>query len=320
MRRVISLGGVAVALLVDDSARWPAVDALFGACPEAEGNVLVTLQVGATAGPVPERAPDVAYSDVDLWFTDRGALTRHRRGLVVQRDGDVITAGGAVVDAGYVRAFRRSVQHVLVDALAEHGRFALHAALVARDGEAVGVLGDTGSGKSTLAVSAIARGWSVLGDDIAFAVAGDGTAVDVTAFPKPLHVPVEAVHTRPIGAADAIVLRDDPRSRLVVQGQVGVSHVARRLRGLIVVRHGAAGARLEPLPSGPRLLTLIMRSYPLQASPARVREFFPLAARISRLPAVLFEHASDPVDRIRQAADLLPAAWEACTPSEAQNQ
>ena len=101
----------------------------------------------------------------------------------------------------------------------------------------------------------------------------------------------------------------DARGRFVVRDGLTPDDVARLVRGVIVVRHGTADARLVALPSGTRLLTLTMRSYPLQASPARVRDFFPLAARISHVPVVLLEHAADPTVRAARAADLLSDAW-----------
>ena len=78
--------------------------------------------------------------------------------------------------------------------------------------------------------------------------------------------------------------------------------------GIVLVRHGAAAASLVSFPIGPRLLTMVMRSFPLQGSPTRVRQFFPLAARLSHTPVVLLEHAADPAARVAEAATLLREA------------
>ena len=306
MRRVISVAGLAVLLEAEDPARWHALDALFGLCPTAAAaHGVIRLRFADAFPPVPERPADVAFSDVDLWYTDAGAVTRHRDGIVVGRDGDGILAGGPASGEGSAKAFRRATQHVLADALADHGRFALHGAVVVDGGGAMLVLGDTGSGKSTLAVSALRLGWSVVADDIAWIAAADDGALTVTGFPKPLHAPPEIIDDLPV---DADRVADDPRERFVLRGGLTVDDVPHRIRGIVLVRHGTAAATLVPFPIGPRLLTMVMRSFPLQGSPTRVRQFFPLAARLSQTPVALLEHAADPRARAAEAATLLREA------------
>ena len=182
------MAGIAISLQADDADRWGAVDALFERCPTVGLTGTISVHFGEAVPPVPERAPDVAFSDVDLWFTETGVVTRHVSGVVVGRDGDVVAAGGSAAGDELSRAFRRSAQHVLVDALADHGRFALHAAVLAHDDAAFLVLGDTGAGKSTLAVSALGLGWSVLADDIAWTFPGAGRSCDGRRLPEtPAH-------------------------------------------------------------------------------------------------------------------------------------
>lgn len=306
MRRVISVAGLAVLLEADDPARWHAVDALFGMCPTAAVDAGV-LHVCFSASPplAPERPADVAFSDVDLWYTDAGVVTRHHAGIVVVRDGDTVLAGGPAIDEGLAKAFRRSVQHVLADAMAAHGRFALHGAVVVDGTGAIIVLGDTGAGKSTLAVSALRLGWSVVTDDIAWVAAAADGALTVSGFPKPLHAPPEMVDGLPVDA-DRVV--GDPRQRFVLRGGLTADDVAHRIHGIVIVHHGTAAATLASFPTGPRLLTMVMRSFPLQGSPTRVRQFFPFAARLSHTPVVLLEHAADPAVRAAEAAALLREA------------
>ncbi len=306
-RRVIPMAGVPIALAASDDARWRAVDALFGLCRDVAAEPVASIELGPLAPPAPVAAPDVRFSDVEMWFTDRGVVTRHASGLTVVRDGPAIEAGGPDIGADLARALRRSVQHVLVDAMAELDRLALHAAaLGSPDGQgAVVVLGDTGAGKSTLAISAQAAGWAVLSDDISW-LRLDGDAITATGFPKPLHVPPDLRHAV-ADATDRIV--GDERRRFVSRAGLATDDAPWPLRGVVEVRHGTGDGTLTPLPSGPGLLTAMMRSFPLQQWPPRVRQFFPYAARLSHLPAVRLEHAADPALRAAEASTLLDAAW-----------
>ena len=302
MRRVISVAGIAVSLEADETSRWRALDALFGLCPTVDDDGALRLCFSASPPPAPARPPDVRFSDVELWYTEEGVVTRHRDGIVVVRDGDEIRAGGPAAADGSAKAFRRAVQHVLADAMAVHGRFALHGAVVVDGTGAIIVLGDTGAGKSTLAVSALRLGWSVVTDDIAWVAAAQDGSLTISGFPKPLHAPPEVLDGLPV-EADRVV--DDPRERFVLRTGLSADDVAHPVRGIVIVRHGLAAATLVPFPTGPRLLTMVMRSFPLQGSPTRVRQFFPFAARLSHTPAVLLEHAKDPTARGVEAAGLL---------------
>jgi hypothetical protein len=307
-RRVVPMAGVPIALDATDDARWRAVDALFGTCRDVTAAPELSIELGAVAPDSPARPADVHFSDVDMWFTDRGIVTRHESGLTIARDGLAIEAGGPDIGGDLSRAFRRSVQHVLVDAMADLDRFALHAAAFEAPGGdgAVVVLGDTGAGKSTLAIVAQSSGWAVLTDDICW-LRLDGNCLTVTGFPKPLHVPPDLRHAVP-DATDRIV--GDERSRFVSRAGLATDDVPRVVRGVVEVRHGtAAEGALTPLPPGPELFKTAMRSFPLQRSPSRVRDFFPYAARLSRLPASRLEHAADPATRAAHAAELLESAW-----------
>jgi hypothetical protein len=50
--------------------------------------------------------------------------------------------------------------------LTANGREALHASVVARDGQALAVVGASGSGKSTAALALLDRGWQLVADDL----------------------------------------------------------------------------------------------------------------------------------------------------------
>ncbi len=73
----------------------------------------------------------------------------------------------------------------LLELLKRRGRFALHAACLARDGCGLLLAGTSGSGKSTLAAALARGGFDFLGDDTVFL---DATGRAVFAFPDELDV------------------------------------------------------------------------------------------------------------------------------------
>lgn len=133
-----------------------------------------------------------------------------------------------------------------------HRFLLLHAAAVARDGEALVMTGDSGAGKSTLAAILGYRGWRFLGDEFALLGPADGC---FHPFPRPTSLknasidllrdvaPSDRFGPRFEGTikgtiqhllppADAIAAMDEPaRPRLVVMPTyaVGVEPQSRRL-------------------------------------------------------------------------------------------
>ena len=73
---------------------------------------------------------------------------------------------------------------LLAALLRQRGCLVLHGAAVARDGHAIGFLGNSGWGKSTLAASLVGRGWRLLTDDL-LVVSGlsNGTSAGSSAGP-----------------------------------------------------------------------------------------------------------------------------------------
>ena len=66
--------------------------------------------------------------------------------------------------------------------LRQRGLAVVHGSAVAKDGRAVGFVGDSGWGKSTLAASLVERGWRLMTDDL-LVVGGLGTDAPPTAIP-----------------------------------------------------------------------------------------------------------------------------------------
>jgi hypothetical protein len=73
----------------------------------------------------------------------------------------------------------------LLELAKRRGRYGLHAAALAMDGNGVLLAGGSGSGKSTLATALIRAGWDFLGDDLVF-LGADDDGIRALAFPDDL--------------------------------------------------------------------------------------------------------------------------------------
>lgn len=96
---------------------------------------------------------------------------------------EVVVEPVASADRDYVGAIVTGELFSVV--LRQRGRLVLHGSCVARDGMAVGFVGESGWGKSTLAASLVARGWHLLTDDL-LVVDGidEGTPVSIPSHPS----------------------------------------------------------------------------------------------------------------------------------------
>jgi hypothetical protein len=264
---------------------------------------------------LPDRPPDLTYTGIDVWLGGDGAACRSATGVAARRVGSDIHVGGPPDDQStsntppdpafdLATAFRRSVQHVLVDALAEHGRHALHAAAI-RSGDVVVVaLGDTGAGKSTLAYAASQRGWSVLTDDLTFVTIDDGRLL-AWGLPKPLNIPRDLLDDDQIGAdRSGRAIPNDARNRVQVPlelDQRNGGHIA----AVVLIEHATGSGHLQQIEPGPSLLKSLLPSFPLAPDRHRMRELFPSAAALSRMPAWTLSHDLDPTRRLDVAGTLL---------------
>ena len=79
--------------------------------------------------------------------------------------------------------------------------------------------------------------------------------------------------------------------------------------GVVEVRHGTGDGAVAPLASGPPGGDGGGVVPVAGARRGELRQFFPLAARLGRLPAVTIAHAADPAMRSARAAVLLDEAW-----------
>lgn len=78
----------------------------------------------------------------------------------------------------------------------------LHAAVVARDGKAIVIPGESGQGKSTLCASLVARGWRHLSDEFALL---DPETLRITAHPRPISLKNQSIPAMKAWAPDAVI-------------------------------------------------------------------------------------------------------------------
>jgi hypothetical protein len=322
MRRVVQLAGRDVELSADDERRWEAIEALFAGCPDSARTPQLRLQFARRSPALPDRTADLSYTGIDVWLDPEGVACRSVTGIAARRHGDDIRVGGPSDDPGasepaldpaldLATAFRRSVQHVLADALAEHGRHTLHAASIRHGEHVVVALGGTGAGKSTLAYAASRHDWTVLSDDLTF-VASDGDHLVAWGLPKSLNIPGDLIGDDQSGRGHAgLVIPDDERRRVRVPLERSYVLAGGRVSGVLLIEHGPGAGHVERMAPGPSLFKTLLPSFPLAPDRRRMRDLFPIAGALSRLPAWTLYHDADPTRRLDVAGRLLEQIVEA---------
>jgi hypothetical protein len=299
MKRNIDIAGVAVEIAAADAIGWGPVDALFGPCLDTDEPPELTLRHGFDVPALPDRAADQASPELAVWFDEDGVSARHASGLCARRIADRIVAGGSG-GRDPVRAFRLATQPPLIDALARHGRHALHAASLEHGGAAVVVLGGSGAGKSTFAFAGARSGWRIVADDLSL-VYGT-TPTFVSGLPKPVNVPADVLGAPPEGS---LQIPDDDRRRWVLPASVIGARSTYPVRAVVLVGHSADEAAIVETPPSPARLERLIAALPLGLMPSALRAYFPVAAALSRLPAFVYRHPRDPAERAGAAAALL---------------
>ncbi len=184
--------------------------------------------------------------------------------------------------------------------LAAQDRWIVHGAGVVPP-EASGALiatGPAGAGKSTTAAAALAAGWPVLADDLLVVRPGPG-APAVTGVPRPLAVPPD------VGAHLGRPLGGDPRGRRAVDAELaGGWHP---IAAVLVLGHGDhAATEAVRIRAVDAVRALTTAHFPA-AIDGRMRSWFPVAARLARLPAWRLDLGADPADRLAGTAAALRA-------------
>jgi hypothetical protein len=300
MKRRIAIAGVGIDLRAVDASRWEALDALFGACLDSAGPASIAVDYQERAPEVPGRPPDQVSAEVAIWFDPDGVSARHLTGVCGRRVNDAIVVGGWRPGIEAVRAFRLATQAPLIDALGEHGRHALHAAALERDGSAVLVLGGSGAGKSTFAFAGSRGGWKIIADDLSIVDLSD--AVYTSGLPKPVNVPSDALDLPPHGSRP---LPNDERARWALPATAITARGRYPVRAVVTLGHSADSAEILETPASPDRLRRLIASLPLAGMPRAIRGFFPVAARLSRLPTYTYMHPADPTERVASAIALL---------------
>ncbi len=306
-------------LSADDASRWDAIDALFAGCAESAGSPQLHLEFARQPPELPARPPDLSYTGIDVWLGGDGAACLSVSGVAARRQGDDICVGGPAPRAGasdhdptidLATAFRRSVQHVLADALAEHDRHTLHAASMSHGDHVVVAVGGTGAGKSTLAYAASRHEWTVLSDDLTFVAGDGGDQLVAWGLPKPLNIPSDLLRDDDHGRGSAVIPNDE-RKRVRVPLERSPTVDGRRVSAVLLIEHAAGAGQVQRIEPGPSLMKTLLPSFPLAPDRHRMRELFPIAAALSRLPAWTLHHDADPSRRLDVAGTLLDQVVEA---------
>lgn len=296
---VRDVGGVAVALEGFAAGSTRVLDRL----PHHPGPPAVRLVRGGTAGPPPPRAWDLETAGLRVWWQCDGSVVLEGSGACAR-----VADGVAVIEAGAdVRSERQFVELALMHLLAPHGRFVLHAGALAESDRAWLVVGPSGSGKSTVAAAALARGWTVLADDLVVVRSGpDGPGV--LGIPVPVAVPAE------LGLAGTPMVGDARRRVLV---EVPATPRWFLVHGVVVAAHDCGPGYLAPC-SGDRVLSVLLASSFLVAERRRLAAYFPCAAALARLPAFTVGLAADPAVRLHALGDALARLVESGAPAASE--
>jgi cytochrome c-type biogenesis protein CcmH/NrfG len=293
----VDIGGVPVELRATDAMRAAAAHSLLGRMDPSSAGPVAVFTFGRHRTAPPGRRPDDGVGPLKLWNDDSAFSITYRDSLGGRVEANRARLGGHVADLS--RAFRYVAPFMLASLLAPHERFLLHAGAIARDGEAVLVLGATGSGKSTLVLAALQDGWTVLADDLVTVSLGP-RGPSVSGMPRPLVVPAEVVQR----AAPVQDAQTDAKRTRVELAFDAWDRSAYPIAAIIVTGRGQRpDAVLEPT-ERPDLLGILIQSM-LSQQRHNIRRYMTAAATMCDLPAWRLLHSSVPEIRLTQVAQAL---------------
>lgn len=204
------------------------------------------LGVPVTEGRVPEPW-DAATDGAPYWWAEADRLLFHGKRARLYVEADTVTIDAAGPDA-------RAEEDWLLYATAARAlltfqrRYNLHATVVvAPDGRAVAILGESTAGKSTATAELVRRGWGFGCDDIAeVATSADGPVVKPVA--RPIHLADDVARRLGADPADGRLLPlRDKRAYAVA----GADLTPRPLGAMVVLSTLARGATVEAFPVAP---------------------------------------------------------------------
>jgi hypothetical protein len=289
------------------SAGWIApIERLATAWAEQEGGPVVgTVRCGSGVDAQPEGPPDISNGGVEVWATSDVPFVTVEDLRFSMPDANTLAVEGA--PSTERRALHLALPVALGSLLANADLWVVHGAAASRpsDGAAVLVSGSTGAGKSTTAAAALHAQWSVLGDDLAVLRAREG-GFDVMGVPQRLALPPELKEAGIPGTW----IEGDPRNRWTPDRQPPASGWF-PLRAVLLLAHGSdAISRVEPILQVDMLRTLWNAYFPAVFA-AHLRRWYPVAARVARLPAWRLETGSNPETRLATIGDCLEQVLDA---------
>lgn len=263
-----------------------------------------------------ERAPldlgDIARSI----GTEKRQVVPHRDGVAVQRGPlnaivsvDRIQLGGTDDDPnrlieGFQSVFGAGLTYVAM----KRDRYAIHGAAVARGRDAIVLLGKPGNGKSTTAWAGHQAGLTLLADDTLFAHPDDD-GYTVSGLRKPIVLPRDVFDEVPANATQDRVGGGGSRDRWDLPPEAQASGWF-RLVGVILPAHGADPVGELASFDQSMLLPVTVGAYYGSDQPIQLRDWFPHAGAISRLPAWQLQLPPDPEGRLDVAARWLNVAFD----------
>lgn len=297
----VDLAGVPVRVELGSERRGEVFEELLGTLEPSDAAPQIHVTWVEAPATVPARESEYPHAGLDSWQEGARAIYRHA-GVTAVAEDNAIELGGD--EDPLLLPFRYVFEPALTHVLARTGRFMLHSGSVARDGQALLLIGDSGQGKSTLCWAAAQNGWSLLSDDHTIVRPAEGGGYELIGLPKPLAVPEEVLDEE-IGV---LVERFGRRRRQLPATMLGRGWYP--LTATIRPRHGdtPAGA-LEPC-SASELLDLLIGSYAALGDADLLRRFFPHAASLTRGQTWDLYHGSDPSTRLQVAAGWLDVALQ----------
>ncbi|MGH9029446.1 MAG: hypothetical protein ACRDV4_07510 [Acidimicrobiales bacterium] len=302
-RRVLNVGGCTV-LVEARGRRW--AEAVAGLerdwRGQCEGPFAGRILCGSDPGPPPSRRPEFTDGPIQVWSVgDSPHIELENARLAMSEDGSVVIDGDPKqAEAALDRALPLALGWVLGRAeswVVHASAFVTDRAAVADGPGAVLVFGDTGAGKSTTAASALNAGWPVLSDDLVAVRWRERP--EATGIPRTVWVPAELGTLRGAGRT----IGTDGRRRRAVRPELAKGWFS--VRAVVLVGHGTdPQTRVERIGSVEALRALWSAHFPALI-PSRLARWFPLAARLARLPAWRLNLGTDYSARLATTADAL---------------
>lgn len=299
----IDVAGVAVRVRARTPALADCATSRLGTAPTTEAaEVDIELVTVAPAVPAGAAAQELDYTH---GWEDDGRLWIGLDGARAMVDGTRVKVGGPVATDDELDCFDDVLQFAVAVAVARSDRLMMHAAVVARDDDALLLVGESGMGKSTLSAAALVAGWDLLGDDLAIVDTGSMRARGVA---RPPMVPGEVGRAHGLDGED----EDGPRGRIRLPAST-LTPGSRRLIGIVSVVHGTDG-HVEDLGRGD--LAVLDAGFAAPPFRAALRRQFRASAALVALPAHRLAHAADERVRVRRAQELLDEVWMRCRAAE----